>query len=388
MKAQESEFRDSAETVKSLQTERSFMNAQPRNLEPAMTTCTSLTTDDAKWEAVVRRDPAADNTFYYSVKTTGVYCRPSCPTGRQALRQNVAFHPTAEAAEAAGFRPCKRCSPKGKTLAEERAAKVAAACRSLEAEEPPALDELARGAGLSPYHFHRVFKAVTGLTPKAYAVAHRARRVREELAKRPTVTEAIYEAGFQSNSPFYAKSAQTLGMTPTGFRNGGAGATLRFAVAQGSLGAVLVAASEKGVCAISLGDDPDALVRDLQDRFPKARLIGGDAEFERRVAQVIGFIEAPRTGLDLPLDVQGTAFQQKVWQALQEIPAGSTASYADVARRIGAPKAVRAVAQACAANPLAVAIPCHRVVRHDGQLSGYRWGVERKSALLAREAGV
>ena len=364
------------------------MNAQPRNLEPAMTAPDSLTPDDAKWEAVVRRDPAADGTFYYSVKTTGVYCRPSCPTGRQALRPNVAFHLTAEAAEAAGFRPCKRCSPKGGTLAEERAVKVAAACRALEAEEPPALDELARGAGLSPYHFHRVFKAVTGLTPKAYAVAHRARRVREELAKRPTVTEAIYEAGFQSNSPFYAKTAQTLGMTPTGFRNGGAGATLRFAVAQGSLGAVLVAASEKGVCAISLGDDPDALVRELEDRFPKARLIGGDADFERRVAQVIGFIEAPRTGLDLPLDVQGTAFQQKVWQALQEIPAGSTASYADVAKRIGAPKAVRAVAQACAANPLAVAIPCHRVVRHDGQLSGYRWGVERKSALLAREAGV
>ena len=241
---------------------------------------------------------------------------------------------------------------------------------------------------MSPYHFHRVFKAVTGLTPKAYAVAHRARRVREELARRPTVTEAIYEAGFQSNSPFYAKSAETLGMTPTAFRNGGAGATLRFAVAQGSLGAVLVAATEKGVCAIFLGDDPDALVRDLQDRFPKARLIGGDAGFERRVAQVIGFIEAPRTGLDLPLDVQGTAFQQKVWQALQGIPAGSTASYADVAKRIGAPKAVRAVAQACAANPLAVVIPCHRVVRHDGHLSGYRWGVERKSALLAREAGV
>jgi AraC family transcriptional regulator of adaptative response/methylated-DNA-[protein]-cysteine methyltransferase len=363
------------------------MNAQ--KLQPAMTApAATPSADDAKWEAVVRRDPAADGTFYYSVQTTGVYCRPSCPTGRQALRRNVAFHPSPEAAEAAGFRPCKRCSPKGATLAEERAAKVAAACRALESEEPPALGELARAAGLSPYHFHRVFKAVTGLTPKAYAVAHRARRVREELARRPTVTEAIYEAGFQSNSPFYAKSAQTLGMTPTGFRNGGAGATLRFAVAQGSLGAVLVAATEKGVCAIFLGDDPDALVRDLQDRFPKARLIGGDEEFERRVAQVIGFIEAPRTGLDLPLDVQGTAFQQKVWQALQEIPAGSTASYADVARRIGAPKAVRAVAQACAANPLAVAIPCHRVVRHDGHLSGYRWGVERKSALLAREAAV
>jgi AraC family transcriptional regulator of adaptative response/methylated-DNA-[protein]-cysteine methyltransferase len=343
--------------------------------------------DEKKWQAVVHKDPAADGTFYYSVKTTGVYCRPSCRTTRPALRKNVAFHDSPEDAEKAGFRACKRCAPKGPTLAEEHAAAVAKACRAIEtAEEPPALDVLAKAAGMSSYHFHRVFKAITGLTPKAYAVAHRARRVREELSKGGTVTEAIYESGFNSNGRFYARSAATLGMTPTRFRKGGTGTTIRFAVAEGSLGSVLVAASDQGVCAISLGDDPDVLVRELQDRFPKAELVGGDEEFERTVAQVIGFIEAPRTGLDLPLDVRGTAFQQKVWQALREIPAGSTVSYAGVAQRIGAPKAVRAVAQACAANSLAVAIPCHRVVRNDGNLSGYRWGVERKSALLEREA--
>jgi AraC family transcriptional regulator of adaptative response/methylated-DNA-[protein]-cysteine methyltransferase len=344
--------------------------------------------DEAKWQAVVHKDRNADGIFYYSVRTTGVYCRPSCPTARPALRKNVAFHESLEEAEKAGFRACKRCTPKGPSLAEEHAAAVAKACRAIEtAEEPPTLDDLAKGAAMSSYHFHRVFKAVTGLTPKAYAVAHRSRRVRDELSRRRgTVTEAIYEAGFNSNSRFYAQSARTLGMTATSFRKGGTGTTLRFAVGEGSLGAVLVAASEKGVCAISLGDDPDALVRDLQDRFPQAHLIGGDEEFERTVAKVIGFIEAPKTGLDLPLDVQGTAFQQKVWQALREIPAGSTVSYTDIAQRIGAPKAVRAVAQACASNGLAVAIPCHRVVRHDGNLSGYRWGVQRKSALLEREA--
>ncbi len=348
---------------------------------------TEYTTDDARWEAVAGKDRNADGKFYYSVKTTGVYCLPSCRTTRPALRKNVAFHDSLEDAEQAGFRPCKRCTPKGPTLAETQAAAVALACRAIEtAEEPPALDALAKAAGMSSYHFHRVFKAVTGLTPKAYAVAHRARRVREELSRSGTVTAAIYEAGFNSNSRFYAQSARTLGMTPTSFRKGGTGTTLRFAVAEGSLGSVLVAASEKGVCAIFLGDDPDALVRELQDRFPKAELIGGDAAFERVVAQVIGFIEAPKTGLDLPLDVQGTAFQQKVWRALQEIPAGSTVSYSDIAGRIGAPKAVRAVAQACASNSIAVVIPCHRVVRNDGNLSGYRWGVQRKSALLEREA--
>ena len=268
------------------------------------------------------------------------------------------------------------------------AALVAAACRRIEtAEQPPSLAELARAGGLSPSHFQRLFKAATGLSPKAYAQAQRGRALREALAKEgASVTGAMLDAGFNASSRFYAQADAMLGMTPSQYRDGGSDARIAVALAQCSLGALLVARSGRGVCAISLGDDPEALLRELQDRFPKAELVGGDAGFERLVARVVGFIEAPQIGLDLPLDVRGTAFQQRVWEALRRIPAGRTASYADIARRIGAPKSVRAVARACASNVLAVAIPCHRVVRSDGGLSGYRWGVERKRRLLAREA--
>ena len=342
--------------------------------------------DAERWAAVQRRDRAADGAFYYSVRTTGVYCRPSC-AARAARRENVRFHASCEEAEAAGFRPCKRCRPNEAALAVRRAAAVAKACRLIEtAEEMPNLDALAGSAGMSRFHFHRVFRTITGVTPKAYAAAHRARRVREALPQSSTVTEAIYGAGFNSSGRFYAKSEQVLGMTPTRFRSGGSGAAIRFAVGECSLGSILVAATGKGVCAILLGDKPDALVRELEDRFPRATLIGGDEDFEQWVAKVVGFVEAPALGLDLPLDVRGTAFQQRVWQALRKIPAGATVTYSEVAQRIGAPKAVRAVGQACASNAIAVAIPCHRVVRNDGSLSGYRWGVERKRALLDREA--
>ncbi|MGH8519825.1 MAG: bifunctional DNA-binding transcriptional regulator/O6-methylguanine-DNA methyltransferase Ada [Panacagrimonas sp.] len=341
---------------------------------------------DPRWARVRARDASADGQFWYSVRTTGVYCRPSC-AARPARPENVDFHDSVEDAEAAGFRPCKRCKPRQPALAEQHAAAVTRACRRIEqAEEMPSLDSLATGAGLSRYHFHRVFKAITGLTPRAYGAAHRGDRVRRELARGARVTDAILHAGFGSNSRFYERSDATLGMTPTNYRAGGVGARIRFAVGQCSLGAILVAESDRGICAILLGDDPDALARDLQDRFPKAQLIGGDAAFEKRVARVVGLVEQPALGLDLPLDVRGIAFQQRVWKTLREIPPGSTASYAEVATRIGSPKAVRAVAQACGANALAVAIPCHRVVRNDGALSGYRWGVERKKALLVREA--
>jgi AraC family transcriptional regulator of adaptative response/methylated-DNA-[protein]-cysteine methyltransferase len=335
---------------------------------------------------VVHRDRRADGIFYYSVRTTGVYCRPGCAS-RCARRENVRFHTTRQEAEAAGFRPCRRCRPHERALAERRAAAVAKACRLIETtEEMPNLDALAEAAGMSRFHFHRVFKTTTGITPKAYGAAHRARRVRDELRRSRTVTHALYETGFNSNGRFYATSSAILGMTPTDFRAGGSGTSIRFAVGECSLGSILVAATTKGVCAILLGDEPKALVRDLQNRFPRANLIGGDTGFEQLVAKVVGFVEAPALGLDLPLDVRGTAFQQRVWQALREIPAGGTASYREVAARIGAPKAIRAVGLACAANAIAVAIPCHRVVRTDGALSGYRWGVERKRALLAREA--
>lgn len=272
--------------------------------------------------------------------------------------------------------------------AAPHAACVAAACRQIEtASTPPSLAELAAQAGLSPHHFHRVFKAITGLTPKAYASAQRAAALRTALSARQTrITDAMLDAGFNANSRFYAQADAMLGMKPTQYRDGGRAARIEFALAQCSLGALLVARSGRGVCAIALGDAPEPLLRELQDRFPRAELVGGDAAFEQLVAQVVGFIEAPNLGLDLPLDIRGTAFQQRVWDALRKIPAGQTVSYAQLAQHIGMPSASRAVARACAANTLAVAIPCHRVVRSDGALSGYRWGVERKRTLLQREA--
>ena len=345
-----------------------------------------LTEQDPRWAQVLARDSHADGQFFYSVQTTGVYCRPSC-TSRIARPENVRFHPTREAAELAGFRPCKRCKPDQAPLAEQQAAMVADVCRLIEeVETMPNLEALAARANLSVYYFHRVFKTVTGLTPKAYAAAHRAKRMRDELTRGGSITSAIFDAGYNSSSRFYEKSNQLLGMSPSNYRAGGINTDIRFAIGQCSLGAILVASSERGVCAILMGDDPELLARDLQDRFPKSNLIGGDDKFEQLVAKVVGFVEMPGIGLDLPLDVRGTAFQQRVWQALREIPIGTTASYTEIAQRIGLPKAVRAVAQACGANALAVAIPCHRVVRNDGTLSGYRWGVERKRALLEKEA--
>ncbi|HCT05249.1 MAG TPA: bifunctional DNA-binding transcriptional regulator/O6-methylguanine-DNA methyltransferase Ada [Pseudomonas sp.] len=341
---------------------------------------------DPRWAAIVARDPKADTLFVYGVKTTGVYCRPSSAS-RLPRPENIEFFDTREQAEAAGYRPSKRAVGDQTQVALHHARLVADACRLIEqAETPPDLETLAKQAGLSPFHFHRVFKTVTGLTPKGYASAHRSRKVRNSLKGPHSVTDALYDAGFNSNSRFYESADQLLGMKPSDYRAGGTNNEILFAVGQCSLGAILVAQSMRGVCAILLGDDPDKLVRDLQDQFPKAELVGADPHFEQVIAQVVGFIEAPALGLDLPLDLRGTAFQERVWQALRTIPVGSTASYAQIAQQIGAPKSFRAVAQACGANSLAVAIPCHRVVRSNGDLSGYRWGVERKRQLLERES--
>jgi AraC family transcriptional regulator of adaptative response/methylated-DNA-[protein]-cysteine methyltransferase len=347
----------------------------------------SYSSDAERWDAVQRRDQRADGVFWYSVSSTGVYCRPSCGA-RPALRRNVRFHDSRSDAEQAGFRACLRCKPDQPPLAERHAQAVAQACRLIDAAEAGLdLDSLAQACGMSRFHFHRIFKAHTGITPKAYAAARRARRLQQGLARAPSVTEALYAAGFNSSGRFYAASSGVLGMSPRAFRAGGSGAAIRFAIGQCSLGAILVAATDKGICAILMGDDPDPLVRDLQDRFPHAELRGAEADFEATVARVVGFVESPRIGLDLPLDVRGTAFQQRVWQALRAIPSGQTVSYAELAERVGLPSGARAIAGACAANPVAVAIPCHRVVRQDGSISGYRWGVERKAALLKRESG-
>jgi AraC family transcriptional regulator of adaptative response/methylated-DNA-[protein]-cysteine methyltransferase len=355
-------------------------NTQPLT---ALRTSTFAAANDPRWARIVARDKTADGELWYSVSTTGIYCRPSCPS-RTANPKNVTLHDSIESARATGFRPCKRCNPDCPSLDTENAALVAKACRIIEeSEEEPSLEDLAAAVDRSPSYFHRVFKASTGLTPKAYAAADRAKKVREGLETRASVTEAIYDAGFNSSGRFYEKSAGMLGMTPTQYRAGGANEEIKFAVGQTSLGAILVASSAKGVASILLGDDPEELVRNLQDRFPKARLIGMDREYEALIARVVGFVENPGIGLDLPLDVRGTAFQRRVWQAL---PVGERVSYSEIAHRIGSPGATRAVAGACSANNIAVAIPCHRVVRNDGALSGYAWGVERKRALLDRES--
>ncbi|MQT12363.1 bifunctional DNA-binding transcriptional regulator/O6-methylguanine-DNA methyltransferase Ada [Segnochrobactrum spirostomi] len=346
----------------------------------------SFAAEDVRWRAVLDRDPAADDAFVYAVITTGIYCRPTCPS-RRPLRGNARFFADAGEASAAGFRPCLRCRPEGSAPSERQGDAIREACRLIEVSETiPSLDALAEAAGLSRFHFHRLFKAATGLTPKAYAVARRAARVREGLARGDSVTGALYEAGFASNGRFYAAADSMLGMKPSDYRAGGRGEEIRFAVGECSLGSILVAESGRGVCAILLGDAPEPLIHEFEGRFPNARLVGGDAAFEARVAQVVGFVEAPHGKLDLPLDIRGTAFQQRVWKALRDIPAGTTITYKTLAARIGQPEAVRGVASACAANAIGVVIPCHRVVRTDGGLAGYRWGIARKQALIAREA--
>ncbi len=344
-----------------------------------------LVLQDPRWASLVSHDRSADGTFFYAVISTGVYCRPSCGA-RTPRPENVRFYDTADEAKAAGYRPCKRCKPDQLSPASEVAARIATVCRLIErSESTPSLQEMAKLAGISRFHFHRTFKSITGITPAEYASARRTARVRESLERSKTVTDAIYDAGFNSSSRFYEGADGALGMTPTEFRAGGANSEIYFAIGECSMGSILAAQTERGVCAILIGDDAEQLVRDLQDRFPNAKLVGDAAEYQDLVAKVVGLVENPKSGIDLPLDIQGTAFQQRVWKALQEIPPGTTATYTEIAARIGMPKAVRAVAQACGANSLAIAIPCHRVIRNDGSLSGYHWGVERKRTLIQRE---
>lgn len=340
---------------------------------------------EQRWQAVVRRDHQADGEFVYAVKTTGIYCRPSCPS-RAAKRQNVEFFDTTDLALAAGYRACKRCRPDTASQQQRWNALVLQACRTIESSpSTPMLDQLARQAGVSRYHFHRMFKAATGLTPKAFHKAVLARRMVAGLQAAQSVTEAIYDAGFSSSGRFYQDAPAMLGMTPGRYRKGGVGEDIRYAIEPCTLGQVIVAATRAGICAIEFDESAQALIERLRARFPQAQFESANAEFKRWVAEVLRYIEQPHGILDLPLDVQGTVFQHRVWQALRAIPAGQTVSYTEIAERIGQPKACRAVAHACAGNRVALAIPCHRAIRANGDLSQYRWGVERKAELLRRE---
>ncbi|MDD9943942.1 MAG: bifunctional DNA-binding transcriptional regulator/O6-methylguanine-DNA methyltransferase Ada [Myxococcales bacterium] len=340
---------------------------------------------DPRWRALQRRDRSADGTFWYSVSTTGVYCRPSCGA-RQPRPENVAFHDTPADAQRARFRACKRCRPDATDPEAARVELVADLCRLIEERErTPSLSDLSAHAGLSPSYTQRLFKRVTGVTPRAYCAAHKAARARAALATEDTVTAALHRAGYGSSSRFYDAARGRLGMAPSAFRAGGEALTLTYAFGESSLGQVLVAASPRGVCAILLGDKKSALLADLAARFPHAEHKPATTELATKIADVVALIEEPASGAQLPLDIRGTAFQERVWHALQKVPAGETWSYTALARAVGQPGAARAVAGACAKNPLAVAVPCHRIVRQDGSLSGYRWGLDRKRELLARE---
>jgi AraC family transcriptional regulator of adaptative response/methylated-DNA-[protein]-cysteine methyltransferase len=346
-----------------------------------------LTTDDECWADVAARR-VSGAAFVYAVTTTGIYCRSTC-SSRRPLRANVRFFASAADAVAAGFRACLRCRPDGASHVSERAQLIERICRMIDAAEAlPSLDELAAEAGMSPYHFHRLFRATVGVTPRAYAVARRRARLQRSLPHAATVTDAAYDAGYNSSSRFYANATDELGMSPRAARTGGANAQIRAAVGMCSLGTILVAATERGVCAIDLGDDASVLRAGLVARFPRASITFDDVALESHIANVIALVDGTPgdPAREIALDIAGTAFSQRVWAALREIPYGTTATYSDIARTIGAPGSARAVARACAANPVALTIPCHRVVRNDGTISGYRWGPERKRALLQRES--
>ena len=341
--------------------------------------------DDRRWYAVVHREQGADGSFFYGVKTTGVFCRPGC-SSRLPNRENVVFFASSKEAQSAGYRPCMRCSPDRNSKNEEKEQIIIRACRSImQSDVPLKLKDLADAAGFSPYHFHRLFKKMVGITPKQYAAGHQAERFRACLKTSGSVTDAIYSAGFSSSSLAYSKKRDRLAMTPQDYRAGGAGIRIQYGLARCDLGWVIVATTDLGICAIELGDEPTALPQQVQSRFPDAYLRPAGDGFAALLRDVVALVNTPQESVTLPLDIRGTAFQQRVWSVLRQIRPGETASYTEIAEKIGKPAAVRAVAGACAANTLAVVIPCHRVVAKDGKISGYRWGVERKKRLLERE---
>lgn len=345
----------------------------------------SASLEASRYEAIENRDPRAEGTFVYSVATTGVYCRPTCPA-RLALRANVGFHDTPDDAERDGYRACLRCRPREAPQSERHARVVEGARRQLEAAEGLlGLAALAASAGLSPHYLHRLFKKHTGLTPHEYAAALKLRRASAELQGGASVTAAIYDAGYSSSSRFYEAGSGALGMPPSDLRRGAKGIEMRAAVKTCSLGLVLVAATERGVCMIAFDGDASVLFADLQRRFPGAMVKPSDEALDALAERVVAMADRSDVDARVPLDLIGTAFQQKVWRELRNIPRGETVTYTELAKRIGAPRAVRAVGSACGKNPAALVVPCHRVIREDGALGGYRWGLERKKRLLEQE---
>ncbi len=348
-----------------------------------------MANDDPQWAAVLARDAARDGSFFYAVRSTGVYCRPSCPS-RRPRRENVRFFPTLEEAERAGFRPCLRCRPLAVRAGDARIAFVERVCRHIEEhlDEPVRLAGLGRAFGMSPFHLQRTFRSVLGISPREYAETCRMKSLKNGLQSGRSVTEAMHEAGYGSTSRLYEKTGGQLGMTPTLYRLGANKLAIRYATVNSPLGRMLVAATDKGICSIAFGESEAGLVNGLRQEYPQAQFKRAEAVLHRWIGALLKQMFGEPQKTRLPLDIQATAFQRRVWRHLQSIPFGSTKSYSEVARAIGAPNATRAVARACASNPVALAIPCHRVVRSDGSLGGYRWGLERKKQLLEREASV
>jgi AraC family transcriptional regulator of adaptative response/methylated-DNA-[protein]-cysteine methyltransferase len=342
--------------------------------------------DETLWRAVLKRDARFDGSILFAVRSTGIYCRPSCPA-RRPRREQVVFFRIPEAAECAGFRSCRRCRPRSAALTDPQVEMVRRACRYIEAhaDQSPNLEELSAAAGVSPFHLQRVFKRIAGITPRKYAEAFRLSQFKSSVRKGASVTQAMYDAGYSSSSRLYERAPVHLGMTPANYRQGGKGVQINYTTAGCSLGRLLVAATEKGICAVRLGDSDAELEADFLREYPAADVHRDDQTLSKWVKQLLGHLDGRQPHLDLPLDVQATAFQRIVWEKLREIPYGSTRSYSDIACSIRRPTATRAVARACATNPVALVIPCHRVVREDETLGGYRWGIERKRELLERE---
>lgn len=342
--------------------------------------------DDVRWQAVVEKDARFNGIFVYGVRSTGIYCKPSC-AARLPGRKRVAFFASCTEAEAAGFRACLRCRPQSASDANAQVEVVKAACRLIEAEteRPPSLADLSRQLNVSPHHLQRLFKSITGVTPRQYAAAHRLERFKTELRAGESVTNAMYDAGFGSSSRLYENAAEQLGMTPAVYRKGGKGMSIQYTIAPSPLGRLLVAATERGICAVAFADEDQALLAELRAEFPAADIQPDKTRLSDSVQYVLDCLDGAPPHAKLPLDLQATAFQMRVWEELRRIPRGETRSYAELAAAIGRPSATRAVARACATNPVALLNPCHRVIRGDGSLGGYRWGLKRKQSLLAQE---